>query len=100
MAPNKPVTVTFKDGSVTTYSSVSEASRELHIKPSTITAWANSEHKYKGMSFSVDHNYVRPTVLDTKKPSDVVAFIKSCLPILDEQGIKEVQAALSQYAIT
>ena len=49
---NRPITVTNKDNVVTVYNSVKELCEKLHMTPSTIRKFVNTNERYKGFLFT------------------------------------------------
>ena len=53
---NRPVSVTDKDNVTTVYGSVSDLCNKLHMTPSTIRKFVNTNTRYKGMLFTEEEN--------------------------------------------
>ena len=80
MAKSKTVIVTYIDGRKATYSSISTAAHELHLKASTITLHAEQGTSHKGMWFKVEEN--GKTMEEHQNSANNLAFVQNALPML------------------
>jgi len=85
---NRPITVTNKDDVVTVYSSVKELCEKLHMTPSTIRKFVNTNERYKGFLFT-----------EEEKESDYESESEQENEIIEEQ-IPELEPVFEEPKFT